>query len=682
VSQTAPAPAFRQAAEDIARSHSVSHERPGRVAPLEALPLLLPWLERVQRELVLHGAELDHEARAVDWFLDNAYVVDRAIRQVREDMPWSFYEQLPALATTGEPRVYALAREFVTLSDLQTDLPGLARFVRAYQSVEPLRVGELWALPAMLRLCSLEVVTSSLASLVPSAGAAPFTTEAPCLNLDVTDSIARAVVEMRALARIDWKQFFLSISVVERALRRDPADIYGRMEFETCDRYRKVIERIARRTGLAEEDVAQRAVERAARAPEPPGRRGHVGYYLVDEGIEEFERELGYRPTARERVRRLVFKHATVCYFAVLVIAIGAAMVFPAFLLSAFGAGPWVFALGMLVALLPAMTLAVTTVQWLITNALPPRVLPKLDFRKRIPRDCRTAVVIPTLLGSSDDVKHLLRQLELHRLCNPHPELRFVLLTDHIDASDQHMPEDEELVEAARTGIRELNRKHAPGGHGPFHLLHRGRLWNAGEACWMGWERKRGKLDQFNRLLLGETRTGFVLHEGDEHGLEGVRFVITLDSDTVLPRGAAAQLVSILGHPLNRAEMDAGTGRVRAGYTVVQPRVEIAPGLGESTRFTRLYGGDATIDIYTRAVSDIYQDLFGCALYVGKGIYDVEAFARSLEGRAPENSIVSHDVWEGLHGRVAPALAASPRSRGRWRPSADPLLRPRPLEDR
>ncbi|MHC4952859.1 MAG: GH36-type glycosyl hydrolase domain-containing protein [Planctomycetota bacterium] len=645
--------ALSQAAEDIARGHTVSRERPKRVAPLVELSLLSPWLERVERELVLHGAELDHEVRAVEWFLDNAYVVGRTIRQVREDMPWSFYRQLPALETTGEPRIYALAREFVTLSDLQTDPRRLARFVHAYESVEPLRVGELWALPTMLRLCSLEVITSALATLVPAAGAAPFSTEAPRLNLDVTDRITRAIVEMRTLARIDWKQLFLSTSVVERALHRDPAEVYARMEFETCDRYRKVIERLARRTGLTEVDVAQRAVARAAREPEPRGRRGHVGYFLIDEGREDFERDLGYRPTAKERAQRLVFKHASGCYFAALGVAIGVAMSIPAFLLSAFGAGPWLLAAGVLVALLPGTTLAVTAVQWLITNALPPRVLPKLDFHKRIPPDCRTAVVIPTLLGSSDDVKHLLRQLELHRLCNPDPQLRFALLTDLLDAPSQHKPDDEELVAAAREGIRELNRRHAPDGNGPFHLLHRERRWNAAEACWMGWERKRGKLEEFNRLLLDESRTGFALHEGDEDGLKGVRFVITLDSDTVLPRGVANRLVSILAHPLNRAEMNAATGRVRAGYTVIQPRVEIAPGLEEATRFTRVYGGDAEIDIYTRAVSDVYQDLFGCALYVGKGLYDVEAFARSLEGRAPENAIVSHDLWEGLHGRVA-----------------------------
>ena len=364
---------LRGAAEDIAHDHTVSGERPVPVASLEAVPLLPSWLARVQRELTLHGAALDHETRAAEWFLDNVHIVERTIRQVREDMPPSFYEQLPALATTGEPRVYALAREFVALSDLQADLHGLTRFVRAYQSVEPLRVGELWALPAMLRLCSLEVLTSALASLVPSPGHPPFVPEAPRLNLDATDSIARAIMEMRAVARIDWKQFFLATSVVERTLRGDPAGVYRRMDFGACDRYRKVVERIARRTGLAEEDVAQRAVDRAARAPEPRRRTAHVGYYLVDEGRADLERELGYRPTASERVQRLVFRHASGCYLTALAVATGAAIVVPALMLSALGAGPWLFALGMLVALLPAMTLAVTLVQWLITMALPPR---------------------------------------------------------------------------------------------------------------------------------------------------------------------------------------------------------------------------------------------------------------------------------------------------------------------
>jgi cyclic beta-1,2-glucan synthetase len=231
--------------------------------------------------------------------------------------------------------------------------------------------------------------------------------------------------------------------------------------------------------------------------------------------------------------------------------------------------------------------------------------------------------------------------------------LRFALLTDLADAPAKSMPEDAQLIREAIDGIAALNRHYGSQQLRPFFLFHRERLWNPGEGVWMGWERKRGKLHEFNRLLLGEANTPYEVRYGDVDALSGVRYVITLDADTLQPREAARRLVEIKAHPLNRAVLDPVSGTVLAGYTVLQPRTEVKLVSANKSFFTRLYAGDSGLDLYTHAVSDVYQDLFGEGIFVGKGIYDLKSFERSLAGRVPGNSLLSHDLFEGIHGRAA-----------------------------
>ena len=279
--------------------------------------------------------------------------------------------------------------------------------------------------------------------------------------------------------------------------------------------------------------------------------------------------------------------------------------------------------------------------------------LPKMDFREGIPVDCRTMVVVSVLLAPEDDVSPLLSRLEIHWLASADANLHLALLVSLADAPEQSMPGDVDVVRRVEEGIRALNAKYGQGDSGPFHLLHRRRLWNAGEGCWMGWERKRGKLAEFTRLLAGDQETSFAGHVGDPGFLPTTRFVITLDADTELPRGAARRLVATFAHPLNQAEFDAGTDRVTAGYTILQPRIEVTPFGGAASSFSRLFAGDPGLDLYARAASDVYQDLFGEGIYIGKGIYDPVAFERSLRGRVPDNAVLSHDLFEGIHGRAA-----------------------------
>jgi cyclic beta-1,2-glucan synthetase len=642
-------------AHELAAAHVVSSGPPRLINSLARLGKMPAWLVGAQAAFAEPEGPV---AKAAEWLLDNAYVVQRAVRQIREDMPAGFYARLRPLAIDGRPdapRIYSLAHALLRAANVQLAPEVVTRFVNAYQKVAPLDMAEIWALPTMLRLACLELLVAALERLAPTV-APPFAPDPhppTPPSLEDTECVARAIRSLATIASISWKECFRRTSLVDAELHDDPMHVYRHMDFDTCDRYRKVVEALARRTQLPEVEVARRAVREARRAATHGERRSHVGYWLIGGGRARLEAALGYRPRWQKRWRRRLARHATALYLLALLLTTVAAMALPAAYLYTEGASPLGWLTGMLLVVLPSSGLAVTVVHGLVAWLVPTRVLPKLAFDEAIPREWKTVVVIPTLLASREDVPHLLRRLERHFLANSDPALQFALLTDFADAPERHMPGDDALVADATAGIRALNARHRVGDVGPFHLLHRERRHNSAEGCWMGWERKRGKLDEFNRLLAGEQQTSYIVREGDPAGLSGVRLVITLDSDTLLPQGAAARLVGILAHPLNRPELDLRTGRVRAGYTVVQPQVAISPDSGNRSRFARLYSGDTSIDIYSRAVSNVYQDLFGAGIYVGKGIYDVSAFRRSLADRVPENALASHDLFEGIHGRAA-----------------------------
>lgn len=626
-------------------------------------------LERAQRHLATTDSEDATLRAAAEWFLDNYYLIRRVARQVEEDLPDGFVRRLPRLASgpsCGLLRIEALSRSLVTQSSVVLDLPGLRRFVDAYQEVSPLTIAELWALPTLLRATVLAHLLDVLrlhdvpvregtarSASPPTSSAVPI--DATRLEQAARTGMERAIRALRVLDAIDWKAFFEKTNRVEAILRTDPARVYARMDFETCDSYRKVIEALAWGTNIGEEEVAQIAVglARQARADE---RGGHVGYYLVAEGRGVLEAQLGYRPVGLERVRRAVLRWPTACYFLVLAVLTALPLLAIAGYVARSQADPSLVAIpvAVLICAVPASSVAVAVLNTSVAHLLPPRALPKLNFTHGVPRESRTLVVIPTLLGRAEDVAAMLRQIELHYLANPDPQLQFALLTDAVDAKVLPKPSDDRaLLESVSQGIVALNAKHGTDGAGPFHLLHREARWSAGEQRFMGWERKRGKLEELNRLLRGDVDTSYSRHVGDPQELLGIRFVITLDSDTELPMGSANRLVGLLAHPLNRAVFDTKSGRVVAGYTIVQPRIETSPSSPRRTAFSRIYSGDVGFDIYTHACSEVYQDLFGSGIYVGKGIYDVDAFMRSVEGRVPENSLVSHDLFEGVHGRTA-----------------------------
>jgi cyclic beta-1,2-glucan glucanotransferase len=648
------------AACELKVRHHVSRRPPQHLDVLARLTALPAWTE--QARVASSNAEPE-ATKAAEWILDNHLSVHRAVRQVREDLPAGFYRRLPRLVSPeveedGLPRTFCLAHALLATTHLQPSLAAAVQFIDAYQGDAPLSIGELWAFPTMLRLACLEILVAATDRIFPALPP-PFRVSrwvSQFESLEPTERVARALGSLVTIDAIPWRDFFDRTSRVEAILRLDPHAAYANMDFDTRDRYRKAVEDLADGAQRTEWDVATTVLEQARAAHDPSdhdgARRQHVGYWLIDGGRAQLELLLGYRMPAGLATRRYLLRHPGACYATALAATTAAAVAIPLAYLWSLHASVVSLATGALLALLPATIVSVNLVHWLVMQFVPPRVLPKLDLADGLPDDCRTAVVIPVIVGNVAEVPGLLERLEMHWLTNADPRARFALLSDLVDAPAERVAGDAAIETALVDGIRELNRRYRGDAAGPFHLLHRARRYNACQNCWMCWERKRGKLEQFNRFLLGEA-DDFPLKQGDSKALRGIRYVVTVDADTMLPPGAMHRLVGTLAHPLNHADFDPSSGRVRAGYTVVQPRVEIAPESGPVSWFSRLYAGDTSIDIYSRAVSDVYQDLFGSAVYVGKGVYEVASFQHCLEGRVPDNALLSHDLFEGAHGRAA-----------------------------
>jgi cyclic beta-1,2-glucan synthetase len=666
---------------------------------------------------------------AEEWLLDNSHVVDEQIREIQEDLPWGYLVELPRIVQgtmRGYPRVYGLCLDYLRHTDARVDLVSLAEYVRSYQTVSRLTIGELWAVPIMLRL-GLTLLVGALAVSEARAkdraladewadrliveGHSTHRLELALIELErlneeitagflvqllkrvrehdhplsrVLDwvhtrcaalgttadeltrrehlrqaadqvSVGNGITSMRAIAALDWTRFFEMTSDVEVALRRDPCGAYPLMDKPSRDRCRHAVERLARCSSVDERAIAERAVEMAQAALARPGStaaESHVGYYLLDAGRRALERHIRYRPKLSERLLRPVRGYPAVAYLALLTgLTLLLTWLSLGVLRESFEHRGLLLGMLCLVAL-PASELALALVSTLVVFVLPPRLLPKLEFEGGIPQQHRTLVVVPSLLESRLGIQQLLEDLEVRSLANSDQNIYFALVTDFVDAESAETDGDAELLEAARRGIAELNDRYDPAGPRYF-LLHRRRLHNPVEGRYMGWERKRGKLEELNRLLRGDTDTTFVVCTAPQPLLTSIKYVITLDTDTELPREVARKLIGAMAHPQNRPVLDPTRQRVVRGYGIIQPRVGTLPLSSRRSRFARIFAGPPGIDPYTTAVSDVYQDLFAEGSFVGKGIYDVEAFQAALYGRVPDSCLLSHDLFEGSFARAA-----------------------------
>jgi cyclic beta-1,2-glucan synthetase len=708
-----------------------------RFNPMPAPNLLLDRLSdnaRVIGEACRLLAAMPHENRQVtpaeEWLLDNFYLVDEQIRTAKRHFPKSYSRGLPRLVkgpSANLPRIYDIALEAVAHGDARLDSDTLIRFIATYQTVAPLRLGELWAFPIMLRLALIENLRRVAARLMVSRNqqnladrwadrmTAMAEKDSESLILVIGDmarsnppvegafvaemarrlqghgaglalplswieqhlarnganieqlvnaeiqqkaadqmSVSNSIGSLRFLGKTNWRDFVETLSLVDATLREDPAGAYSRMDFATRDLYRHAVETIAKKSSLDEEDIARRIVALARDNVTLKGHcdlASHVGYYLLGKGRGTFEKSVHFHPAVRDKLEKAAAGQPLLLYLgaiALLTGAVGSALVDKAYL-GQLSHG--VLALVTVAAVIGASHFAVAMVNWLVTMLARPHILPRLDFSDGVPAEARTMVVVPTLLTSVGGIDDLCEALEVRFLANSVEHLHFCLLTDFADSIVETLPLDHALVEHAKAGINALNVRYANGEDDLFFLFHRPRVWNAEEKTWMGYERKRGKLGALNAYLRGGSADAFSCITGKVGVLQQVRYVITLDTDTQLPRNTARELIGVMAHPLHRPQYDERTRRVVEGYGIIQPRVAATlPGTNASL-YERLCGGEPGIDPYTRAISDVYQDAFSEGSFVGKGIYDVDAFHRTLEGRFPENRILSHDLVEGCYAR-------------------------------
>lgn len=460
-------------------------------------------------------------------------------------------------------------------------------------------------------------------------------------------SIGNIITSMRLFSIIDWHDFFEDVSLINPILGKDPSGHYFKMDIATRDNYRKVVERVARRSSATEMDVTEKALGFAQKAQK------HIGFYLLDDGVYELERSLNYRPKIKEHYVRFVDKHPALIYFGSIGVLIVAFIAGFLNYYKQFSPSDLAILGMVLLTLIPLSELSIGLVNYITTLIRKPKRLPRMDFLEEgIPVDARTMVVVPCLFTNGETIQALVNNLEVQYLANQDQNIYFSLLGDLQDAPTESLDSDTPLLNLVHQMIEELNTRYAKGETPRFYAFHRVRLFNPAENKWMGWERKRGKIQEFNKLIRGETNTSYLPHKLPEEFINGFKYIITLDADTQLPLQNARRMIATIYHPLNRAVYSEKEKRIVRGYGIIQPRISVSLISAAKTRFSQIFSGNTGIDPYTTAVSDVYQDLFGEGTFTGKGLFDIEAFEKSLENRIPENTILSHDLFEGSFARV------------------------------
>ncbi|MCC5920865.1 MAG: hypothetical protein LAT68_11595 [Cyclobacteriaceae bacterium] len=735
---------LRESAEGLARIHQVQN---GYFKVKSIQPILLEsktTLTSTYRALSKIVKSEKEVTPAAEWLLDNFYLIQEQIVQVGIDFPPAFQKNTPMIRLgehEGMPRVYEIILNMLMHTDNVLDQEMLKEYVSSYQKIEILQLGELWAIPIMIRLFLIQILAEKAARILeqkniiievenflialrkkdlqePGSFSHSISKWAKVhvgksglsylvelyrqlqssgllheeqkrwFNFHINQyevtieeamhqeaqrqsrlqvTIQNAVLSLRHAAEMEWADFVEDSSILNAILKEDPSGDYSMMDFHSRDSYRKVIEKISRGSFYSETEVAREALTLAqARAAAASGKddnfvfdencaKQHIGYFLMGDGYEELSRKAGYQAPLFERINKAFEQHfglylLSVAFIAVLLITtLGLTVDILSYsyaLISAL----------ILIAVFPAVDLAISVVNRFFAFFLPPRVLPKMDHKKDVPDSSRTLVVMPTLFSNAADAIRQIDNLEVQYLANPDSGLQFAILSDFRDAATEQLSGDEDILSAAAATINALNAKYSSRYGDKFFMLHRRRRWNESEKVWMGWERKRGKLEELNTLICDPSSANPFFHIAGKFlpsiASHPIQFVITLDADTKLPPGSAKKLINTIAHPLNRAWYDKDKMRITKGYTIIQPRISFFPESAKKTWFSKIFSGNVGIDSYSAAVSDIYQDLTGEAIFTGKGIYDVKAFHCVLHNRLPINRILSHDLIESSYLRT------------------------------
>jgi len=655
----------------------------------------------------------------VQWVLDNFYLIKTQIKDVFKNLPKNYYRELPKIKDANEfPKVYVLAMKLIEIQDGKLDLKNIAEFLKSYQNIDYLKIGELWAFPLFLRLgfikClknlvlmatirqrdgesagffgnrllnfyhkdkeSLPRILKDLQNQFPHPS--PHFAEELIDHLFDEDELLKAVKEwlestyqenisdillkdqmeetaeqvsmansitsLIFLTQLDFRNVFSKVCKIESIFNDDPTKTFQILSFKTSDAYLHAVEKLAKRSGLSELEIAKETYTLALNGEN--SLKKHIGYYLIDEGRPELEEKIKYTSSILERIRSTILKHPTAIYLGSL-FSFTWAIIFFIIYYFAEPISLNYLALFLILGVIPASEFIIQIQNILFAIFLKPFILPKLEFKNGIPKKYKTLIVIPLLLNNQEFIEAHIKNLEIRYLANEDPELKFSLFTDFTDSKSENSEGDEALLKTAIDGINSLETKY---GTGKFYLFHRKRRWCTSENAYIGEERKRGKLEVLNRFLLRkmEGSEENILYSGNVDDLKNIRYVITLDSDTELPKNQALKLIETIAHPLNEAVLDVESKKVLRGYTLIQPRVSTSLPSSNKTYFSRIFSGSMGSDPYTEAVSDIYQDMLHEGSYHGKGIYDLNVFHAVLDKRFPNDHILSHDLIEGAYTRV------------------------------
>ncbi|KUO77746.1 MAG: hypothetical protein APF77_17805 [Clostridia bacterium BRH_c25] len=699
---------------EIARKHAVGKSSRMYYSLETRMNKNFRFITSVYKDLNEYSNVRSSVTPAAEWLLDNFYIVEEQVKEIRQNLSRKYYSQLPKLksgALKGYPRVYAIALELVSHTDGRFDDKQLVGFVTAYQTQSLLSSGELWTIPMMVRMALIEHIRhvceniassqqqwhkaeklaeqllsykdrkpeellgiakesmKHLETINPSYGEhllnrlkkhgieiAPIihyiderlseqhTNSESITHLEHKEQASRqvsmgnSITSLRFISTLDWKLIFEELSQVEQILRQDPEDIYSRMDFPSRDSYRHEVEKISKKLKVSEIQVAKKLIECAAED------KKHIGYYLYRDEKEQLISKIG-------RSRISGYSPSSLYFFSIITITAFIVLLLLNYAYNSGAVSVWRLILIALAVLIPASDIAVSSINWILVHIKPPAFLPKLELGEGIPADAAAIVVVPTLLTKGSTAVKLLLNLEEYYLANKEENLYFALLGDYKDNESEKAEGDQEIIAAASEKIRELNEKYGKG-EDRFFFLHRKRVFSKVQNRWMGWERKRGALYEFNELLLGSKALSFEHIEGNISVLKEVKYVITIDADTKLSIETARKLLGTITHPLNRAVVDESRGIVTEGYGLLQPRISVDITSANASRFARAFAGQGGIDIYTNAVSDVYQDYFGEGIFTGKGIYELAVFQGILRNVIPENTVLSHDLIEGTHVRT------------------------------
>ncbi|MCM8709887.1 cyclic beta 1-2 glucan synthetase [Clostridium sp. SYSU_GA19001] len=666
---------------------------------------------------------------AAEWMLDNLYLIEKEYKDIKHNMPSSYYRGLPVInkgILKGYPRIYHIAVELVSHTDGRVDEKTIELFINAYQKNTILTIGELWALPIMIRIALIQNISKISERIIYSQEekkrgdllAERFinaynenrlqeelnksTFENMTFSSHFVErflkiirdngvdsaelykwldeklefqqvtaekmistehqkqaafqiSIGNSITSIREVEAINWRDAFEKLSFVEQILKEDPANIYKYMDFESRDYYRHKVEKLAKHINADEIFVAKKALECAALAEKNKDYLSHIGYYLIDDGMEILKTRLNFKEKGFGKLKGVINKNKIGFYIGTILtsVVLLCFAVICSIIAENNNIPVWKLVTAFIVLIIPCSEIVISIFNWSINHLFSPRFIPKMEFEQGIPEECSTVVVIPTLLNNQSRVHELIADLEVYYLANQEKNIYFALLGDFKDSAKEHEENDSNIVKAALADVKALNEKYSKNGEEIFFFLNRYRQYNEKEGIWLGWERKRGKLMEFNALLRGDNSTSYNVISGDINTLRKAKYVITLDADTQLPRDIAKKLIGAMSHVLNKPHIDYKNKRVLRGYGLMQPRVSVSTIAANKTMFSKIFSGETGIDMYTTAVSDVYQDLFGEGIFTGKGIYDVDVFNYMLKDEIPENTVLSHDLLEGSYVRTA-----------------------------